>query len=110
VVACPTRFLDDLRERPLGLLSHSIGILADPLAAMMAVVVCSISFLIQVYSLEYMRGNLFANTPDILHEYLQHFGRPAFRVRLLLAADEVVMESSAGRDSQPGPQFGRTSD
>ena len=37
-------------------------------------------------SLEYMRGNLFANTPDILHEYLQHFGRPAFRVRLLLAA------------------------
>jgi starch synthase (maltosyl-transferring) len=39
-----------------------------------------------VSSLEYMRGNLFANTPDILHEYLQHFGRPAFRVRLLLAA------------------------
>ncbi len=39
-----------------------------------------------VHSLEYMRGNLFANTPDILHEYLQHFGRPAFRVRLLLAA------------------------
>ncbi|MDQ2929470.1 MAG: alpha-1,4-glucan--maltose-1-phosphate maltosyltransferase, partial [Gemmatimonadota bacterium] len=38
------------------------------------------------HSLEYMRGNLFANTPDILHEYLQHFGRPAFRVRLLLAA------------------------
>ena len=37
-------------------------------------------------SLEHMRGNLFANTPDILHEYLQHFGRPAFRVRLLLAA------------------------
>ena len=37
-------------------------------------------------ALEYMRGNLFANTPDILHEYLQHYGRPAFRVRLLLAA------------------------
>ena len=37
-------------------------------------------------ALEYMRGNLFANTPDILHEYLQHFGRPGFRVRLLLAA------------------------
>jgi starch synthase (maltosyl-transferring) len=35
---------------------------------------------------EYFRGNLFANTPDILHEYLQHGGRPAFRVRLLLAA------------------------
>ena len=37
-------------------------------------------------ALEYMRGNLFANTPDILHEYLQTHGRPAFRVRLMLAA------------------------
>jgi starch synthase (maltosyl-transferring) len=36
--------------------------------------------------LEYHRGNLFANTPDILHEYLQQGGRPAFRIRLLLAA------------------------
>ena len=36
--------------------------------------------------LEYYRGNLFANTPDILHEYLQRGGRPAFRIRLVLAA------------------------
>jgi starch synthase (maltosyl-transferring) len=35
---------------------------------------------------EYLRPNLFANTPDILHEYLQHGGRPAFMTRLLLAA------------------------
>lgn len=35
---------------------------------------------------EYFRGNFFANTPDILHEYLQKGGRPAFRARLLLAA------------------------
>jgi starch synthase (maltosyl-transferring) len=35
---------------------------------------------------EYMRPNLFANTPDILHEYLQHGGRPAFQVRFVLAA------------------------
>jgi starch synthase (maltosyl-transferring) len=35
---------------------------------------------------EYMRPNLFANTPDILHEYLQRGGRPAFAVRLVLAA------------------------
>jgi starch synthase (maltosyl-transferring) len=35
---------------------------------------------------EYMRPNLFANTPDILHEYLQKGGRPAFQVRLILAA------------------------
>jgi starch synthase (maltosyl-transferring) len=35
---------------------------------------------------EYYRGNLFANTPDILNEYLVHGGRDAFRIRLLLAA------------------------
>ncbi|NIU60530.1 MAG: alpha-1,4-glucan--maltose-1-phosphate maltosyltransferase, partial [Pseudomonas stutzeri] len=35
---------------------------------------------------EYMRPNLFVNTPDILHEYLQTGGRPAFQVRLVLAA------------------------
>jgi starch synthase (maltosyl-transferring) len=35
---------------------------------------------------EYMRPNLFANTPDILHEYLQHGGRAAFQIRLILAA------------------------
>ncbi|HXE61608.1 MAG TPA: alpha-1,4-glucan--maltose-1-phosphate maltosyltransferase [Gemmatimonadaceae bacterium] len=34
---------------------------------------------------EYLRPNFFANTPDILHEYLQLGGRAAFRVRLLLA-------------------------
>ncbi|MEW6681450.1 MAG: alpha-1,4-glucan--maltose-1-phosphate maltosyltransferase [Nitrospirota bacterium] len=35
---------------------------------------------------EYYRPNLFANTPDILHEYLQTGGRAAFQVRLVLAA------------------------
>jgi starch synthase (maltosyl-transferring) len=35
---------------------------------------------------EYMRPNLFANTPDILHEYLQIGGRPAFQIRFVLAA------------------------
>ena len=34
----------------------------------------------------YMRPNFFANTPDILNEYLQHGGPPAFRVRAVLAA------------------------
>ena len=35
---------------------------------------------------EYLRANLFANTPDILHAYLQEGGPPAFRTRLVLAA------------------------
>ncbi len=33
-----------------------------------------------------MRPNFFVNTPDILHGYLQHGGRPAFEVRAVLAA------------------------
>jgi starch synthase (maltosyl-transferring) len=35
---------------------------------------------------EYFRPNFFANTPDILHEYLQHGGHAAFESRLVLAA------------------------
>jgi starch synthase (maltosyl-transferring) len=35
---------------------------------------------------EYYRPNFFANTPDILNEYLVHGGPPAFSTRLLLAA------------------------
>ncbi|HSX21898.1 MAG TPA: alpha-1,4-glucan--maltose-1-phosphate maltosyltransferase [Gaiellaceae bacterium] len=35
---------------------------------------------------ETYRPNAFANTPDILHEYLQKGGRPAFEARLVLAA------------------------
>jgi starch synthase (maltosyl-transferring) len=34
----------------------------------------------------FLRPNLFANTPDILHEYLQRGGQPAFEARLVLAA------------------------
>ena len=35
---------------------------------------------------EYFRGHLWPNTPDILHETLQKGGRPAFKMRLVLAA------------------------
>jgi starch synthase (maltosyl-transferring) len=35
---------------------------------------------------EFMRPNLWPNTPDILTEHLQHGGRPAFMSRLVLAA------------------------
>ncbi|WP_066362780.1 alpha-1,4-glucan--maltose-1-phosphate maltosyltransferase [Herbidospora mongoliensis] len=34
----------------------------------------------------FMRPNLFVNTPDILHEYLQHSGMPGFKIRAALAA------------------------
>nr|WP_274638239.1 maltotransferase domain-containing protein [Microbacterium bovistercoris] len=35
---------------------------------------------------DYLRPNLFVNTPDILTEYLQFGGRPAYRIRAALAA------------------------
>src|SRR5262249_58275550 len=34
---------------------------------------------------DFYRPNCFANTPDILHEYLQSGGRPPFEARLVLA-------------------------
>ncbi len=42
--------------------------------------------LTQTEMAHYFRPNFFANTPDILHEYLQSGGPPAFKVRLVLAA------------------------
>jgi starch synthase (maltosyl-transferring) len=42
--------------------------------------------LTQHESREYFRPNVWPNTPDILHETLQHGGRPAFIVRVVLAA------------------------
>jgi starch synthase (maltosyl-transferring) len=35
---------------------------------------------------EYLRPNFWPNTPDILPQYLQYGGRPAFIIRLILAA------------------------
>jgi starch synthase (maltosyl-transferring) len=42
--------------------------------------------LTQTEQREYLRPNLWPNTPDILTEYLQHGGRSAFLARLTLAA------------------------
>lgn len=45
-----------------------------------------VSELVHGESSEYMRPNFFANTPDILNEYLQVGGRPAFQIRAVLAS------------------------
>jgi len=42
--------------------------------------------LTQTESREYFRPNFWPNTPDILPEFLQRGGRPAFMIRLILAA------------------------
>ena len=39
-----------------------------------------------VAAADYMRPNFFVNTPDILHESLQHGGPPVFKIRAVLAA------------------------
>src|SRR5262249_14903663 len=44
------------------------------------------SELAQGLAKDYFRPNFFTNTPDILPLHLQQGGRPAFRIRLVLAA------------------------
>jgi starch synthase (maltosyl-transferring) len=69
-------------------------------------------------SAEYMRGNLFANTPDILHEYLQVGGRAAFMIRLVLAATLAAsygiygppFEHCVGEPLKPGSEEYRDSE
>lgn len=61
---------------------------------------------------EYFRPNLWPNTPDILPEYLQYGGRPAFAARLVLAATlgasygiyGPAFELCEGRAREPGSE------
>lgn len=61
---------------------------------------------------EYFRPNLWPNTPDILPEYLQTGGRPAFMARLVLAATlgasygiyGPAFELCEGRPREPGSE------
>jgi starch synthase (maltosyl-transferring) len=55
--------------------------------------------LTQTETREYLRANLFANTPDILPEFLQTGSRSAFQIRLALAA------TLAGNYGIYGPTF-----
>ncbi|WP_224958979.1 alpha-1,4-glucan--maltose-1-phosphate maltosyltransferase [Geomonas subterranea] len=61
---------------------------------------------------EFMRPNFWPNTPDILTEYLQYGGRPAFMIRLVLAATlsssygiyGPVYELCVGKAEKPGSE------
>jgi starch synthase (maltosyl-transferring) len=61
---------------------------------------------------EYFRPHVWPNTPDILNEYLQFGGRPAFMVRLVLAATLAAnygiygpaFELAEGRSREPGSE------
>ncbi|MFM7128295.1 MAG: maltotransferase domain-containing protein, partial [bacterium] len=61
---------------------------------------------------EYLRPNLFVNTPDILHAFLQEGGPIAFRIRLILAATLGAtygiygppFENCVGTPAKPGSE------
>jgi len=61
---------------------------------------------------DFFRPNLWPNTPDILHDYLQHGGRPAFAARLILAATLAAsygiygptFELAIGTPREPGSE------
>jgi starch synthase (maltosyl-transferring) len=61
---------------------------------------------------EFLRPNLWPNTPDILNAYLQTGGRPAFVIRLILAATlgasygiyGPAFETCEGRAVRPGSE------
>ncbi|HSD97380.1 MAG TPA: alpha-1,4-glucan--maltose-1-phosphate maltosyltransferase [Sulfuricaulis sp.] len=61
---------------------------------------------------DYFRPHVWPNTPDILNEYLQFGGRPAFMVRLVLAATLAAnygiygpaFELAEGRPREPGSE------
>ena len=53
---------------------------------------------------DFFRPNFFTNTPDILHAFLQQGGRPAFEIRLVLAAHDNY-EIVAVPDLDDGPRW-----
>ncbi len=67
---------------------------------------------------EYFRPNLWPNTPDILTEYLQYGGPPAFLIRLVLAATLGAsygiygppFEAGENRPREPGSEEYRDSE
>jgi starch synthase (maltosyl-transferring) len=56
---------------------------------------------------EYFRPNVWPNTPDILHETLQHGGRPAFEARLVLAATLAASYGIYGPAFELGERMAR---
>jgi starch synthase (maltosyl-transferring) len=57
---------------------------------------------------DFFRGNLFTNTPDILHAYLQDGGRPAFAARFVLAATLGASYGIYGPPFELGERVPRT--
>ena len=84
-VHAPGTIQADIPWMPLGRLVIRMGILLDPLSALMMVIVTGVSLLVQVYSLGYMRGDPgFAR----FFSYLSLF---SFSMLALVLADNFIL-------------------
>ena len=84
-VQAPTTIQADIPWMPAGHLAISMGILVNPLSALMAVIVTSVSLLVQVYSLGYMKGD--PSFPRFF-SYLSLF---SFSMLTLVLADNFIL-------------------
>ncbi|MGA2640046.1 MAG: NADH-quinone oxidoreductase subunit L [Spirochaetia bacterium] len=84
-VLAPGALQADIPWMPLGRLLISMGILVNPLSALMMVIVTGVSLLVQIYSLGYMRGDPgFAR----FFSYLSLF---SFSMLTLVLADNFIL-------------------
>jgi NADH-quinone oxidoreductase subunit L len=84
-VQAPGAIQADIPWMPAGRLSISMGILLNPLSALMMVIVTGVSLLVQIYSLGYMRGDPgFAR----FFSYLSLF---SFSMLTLVLADNFIL-------------------
>jgi len=81
----PTTVQADIPWMPAGHLAISMGILLNPLSVLMAVIVTSVSLLVQVYSLGYMKGD--PGFPRFF-SYLSLF---SFSMLTLVLADNFIL-------------------
>ncbi len=84
-VRAPVEIRADLPWMPAGRLLISMGILLNPLSALMVVIVTAVSLLVQVYSLGYMKGD--PGFPRFF-SYLSLF---SFSMLALVLADNFIL-------------------
>jgi NADH-quinone oxidoreductase subunit L len=84
-VHAPAVIQADIPWMPTGRLAISMGILLNPLSALMAVIVTGVSLLVQVYSLGYMKGD--PGFPRFF-SYLSLF---SFSMLALVLADNFIL-------------------
>ena len=75
----------DIPWMPAGRLAISMGILVNPLSALMAVIVTGVSLLVQVYSLGYMKGD------PAFPRFFSYLSLFSFSMLTLVLADNFIL-------------------